>query len=85
MIRNVQRFFSDSDSAQPEALVLGRVSDRTPHSTRKRGRRFLTHKVEKNDVTISPDVLSNVFERSRIWGQEAQQQKRQTLQRPEMK
>lgn len=54
IIRNKQEVSSDSEPAQPGALVIWPVSHTTPRTSPKRWRRFLINNDEREDLTVVP-------------------------------
>lgn len=63
----MQKFFSESDPAQMEVLVIGQAADPNPHTTRKCGGRFLRLDVKREDIIVDLVVLSKRYRKELIW------------------
>lgn len=53
--------FSNSDTAKPEALVVGKPADPITRNTRKRARKFSREDVEAQHITVVSEVLPGRF------------------------
>lgn len=60
-IRNVPKFFSDSDPAHPEVLVIVKPAGSAPSSTRTREESFLIDGVEEDDIIVVQEVLPKSY------------------------
>lgn len=48
------KFFSSSDHAQPETVVIGEAADRVLRTTRKRTKIFLINKFQTGEIIVAP-------------------------------
>lgn len=66
IIRDVQKVFSDFDSAQPEAKVFGKAVDPAARTTQKRTRRISKHDVDEEELTVVLEVLLKRSRKDRV-------------------
>lgn len=57
IIRHVQIFFSDSDTAQPGVLGTGKAADPTTRATLTGEKNFLRDPLEGEDIIVVPERL----------------------------
>lgn len=58
-IRNVQKFYLDSDPAPPEVLAIRTHAHPNPLISERRTNRFLKDDVEEDDIIVLQEVLPN--------------------------
>lgn len=84
IIRNVHRFFSGFDPAQPEALKTGNAPDQIPHATRKRNRMFPRDDVEEANITVVPERLPKRSQKEQVLVPRSTVMKRANTSKPGM-